>query len=170
MVAKRTLRPRGGDGEIRTLAGFNTPTAFRERTLQPLGYISIYFQPILRRKIRYSVVWITVSILLAFARKNPPGKYRKALRRAGLWEQDGEVTVGISSADPSATWVHLRIKVFSFMEAIPTPRYLFMNIFLRIVLCHISQLLASPRLPFSRKGHTILTGLDKGGAPWRQLF
>ena len=31
----------GGDGEIRTLApGLNRPTAFRVRTLQPLGYIS----------------------------------------------------------------------------------------------------------------------------------
>ena len=30
----------GGDGEIRTLARFDTPTAFRVRTLQPLGYIS----------------------------------------------------------------------------------------------------------------------------------
>lgn len=37
----------GGDGEIRTLAGFYTPTAFRVQTLQPLGYISEWF-PLLR--------------------------------------------------------------------------------------------------------------------------
>ena len=34
-------RPHGGDGEIRTLAPvLSRPTAFRVRTLQPLGYIS----------------------------------------------------------------------------------------------------------------------------------
>ena len=41
----RTLwRPQrfGGDGGIRTLARFDPPTAFRVRTLQPLGYISGY--------------------------------------------------------------------------------------------------------------------------------
>ena len=38
----RLLAKYGGDGEIRTLAGFDTPTAFRERTLQPLGYISVF--------------------------------------------------------------------------------------------------------------------------------
>jgi len=35
--------------------------------------------------------------LLASARKNPPGKSRKALHRAGLRELGGEVTVWISS-------------------------------------------------------------------------
>ena len=40
--AKRPLLRRGGDGEIRTLARCYTPTAFRVRTLQPLGYISVY--------------------------------------------------------------------------------------------------------------------------------
>ena len=93
----RRFRDFGGDGEIRTLAGFNTPTAFRERTLQPLGYISICFQPVFRQKIRYSVVWKAVSIFLASARKNPPGKSRKGLHRAGFRERDGEMTVGISS-------------------------------------------------------------------------
>ena len=95
--SKNGFRSYGGDGEIRTLAGFNTPTAFRERTLQPLGYISICFQPVFRQKIRYSVVWKTVSIFLASARKNPPGKSRKGLHRAGFRERDGEMTVGISS-------------------------------------------------------------------------
>ena len=34
-------RTHGGDGEIRnSRAGFEPPTAFRVRTLQPLGYIS----------------------------------------------------------------------------------------------------------------------------------
>ena len=33
----------GGDGEIRTLAPLSRPTAFRVRTLQPLGYISKMF-------------------------------------------------------------------------------------------------------------------------------
>ena len=38
---KCCLRCSGGDGEIRTLARCYPPTAFRVRTLQPLGYISI---------------------------------------------------------------------------------------------------------------------------------
>ena len=51
--AKRTLlRYGGGDEEIWTLApGNSRPTAFRVRTLQPLGYISVYFCLLLTQKI-----------------------------------------------------------------------------------------------------------------------
>ena len=55
------------------------------------------FQPVDRRKNQYSVVWKTVSILLASARKNLPGKSREALHRAGLRERGGDTTVWISS-------------------------------------------------------------------------
>ena len=43
----------GGDGEIRTLARFEAPTAFRVRTLQPLGYIS-------KHQIRYCYLRFTL--------------------------------------------------------------------------------------------------------------
>ena len=70
---------------------------FESGPFNHLGTSPFIFSRSLGRKSDILVVWITVSILLALARKKSPDKPCKALNRAGLRERGGEMTVGISS-------------------------------------------------------------------------
>lgn len=81
----------GGDGEIRTLAGFYTPTAFRVQTLQPLGYISEW-------KIFSFNAWIT---------------WFRGRWREDFWRSSSQIVLYLLSINPCNT------KVFTLSRIIP---------------------------------------------------